>query len=186
MYSRCQCSLPSLNLTQAPVGYSEEQAGFFGAALLLTGLIAGVITSPLFDRILTHHLSLTIRLCVPPLAACWIGLIFAGEHLAGVSTFIIDPELVRPHNEVPIYVLACLIGILGFLLLPVALELGVEVTRNAETSSAILWMSGNLFTLLFVLGMFLLSGFCRSISNIDSQLRTLFAMIDRLIVCGQL
>jgi FLVCR family MFS transporter 7 len=70
------------------------------------------------------------------MAGCWIGLIFA----------------VRPHNEIPIYVLAGLIGMLGFLLLPVGLELGCEVTRNAEVSSAILWMSGNLWTLIFVIG----------------------------------
>lgn len=72
------------------------------------------------------------------MAACWIGLIFA----------------VKPNNEVVIFVLAGLIGIIGFLLLPVGLELGVEITRCAETSSSMLWMSGNLWTLIFVLGMY--------------------------------
>jgi hypothetical protein len=81
---------------------------------------------------------MTIRFVLPPMAACWIGLIFA----------------VKPHNDVPIYILAGFIGIFGFLLLPVGLELGCEITRNAEASAAILWMSGNLFTLIFVLGMY--------------------------------
>lgn len=70
------------------------------------------------------------------MAACWIGLIFT----------------VKPDNTIAIFIVAALIGIIGFLLLPVGLELGVEVTRCAETSSAMLWMSGNLWTLIFVLG----------------------------------
>ena len=70
------------------------------------------------------------------MALAWIGMIFA----------------VRPNNDAAIYVVACLIGILGFLLLPVGLELGCEITRNAEGSAACLWMAGNLWTLIFVLG----------------------------------
>lgn len=123
------------NQILAPVGYSEETAGFVGAALLLMGLLAGIITSPLFDRVLTHHLARSLHILLPPLAACWIGLIFA----------------IQPNNPVPIYVVAGLIGVLGFILLPVSLELGCEVTRNAEVSSSIMWMSGNLWTLVFVL-----------------------------------
>ncbi|KAG8816418.1 hypothetical protein FRC18_001009 [Serendipita sp. 400] len=118
-----------------PVGYTEETAGFVGAALLLMGLLAGIITAPLFDRVLTHHLARSIQVFVPLMAACWVGLIFA----------------VRPNNIIPIYVVSALIGVMGFLLLPVGLELGCEVLRNAEVSSAALWMAGNLWTLVFVL-----------------------------------
>jgi FLVCR family MFS transporter 7 len=46
---------------------------------------------------------------------------------------------------------SALVGILSFLLLPVALEMGCELTRSAETSSAILWFSANVFTIIFVL-----------------------------------
>ncbi|CAG8687095.1 10290_t:CDS:10, partial [Acaulospora colombiana] len=113
----CISSFSILTNQIAPVGYSEETAGFIGAALLLLGLLAGLITSPLFDRVLTHHLAVTVRFVLPPMAGCWIGLIFA----------------VRPNNSIPIFVLAGLIGVLGFLLLPVGLELGCEVTRNAES-----------------------------------------------------
>ncbi|KAG8851084.1 hypothetical protein FRB91_008480, partial [Serendipita sp. 411] len=60
-----------------PVGYTEETAGFVGAALLLMGLLAGIITAPLFDRVLTHHLARSIQVFVPLMAACWVGLIFA-------------------------------------------------------------------------------------------------------------
>ncbi|KIM22324.1 hypothetical protein M408DRAFT_291135 [Serendipita vermifera MAFF 305830] len=124
-----------INQIFAPVGYSDESSGFIGAALLLTGLLAGLITSPIFDRVLTHHLALTIRCVLPPMALAWIGMIFA----------------VRPNNDAGIYVVACLIGIFGFLLLPVGLELGCEITRNADGSAACLWMAGNLWTLIFVL-----------------------------------
>jgi hypothetical protein len=72
------------------------------------------------------------------MALAWIALIFA----------------VRPNDDAGIYIVACSIGILGFLLLPVGLELGCEITRHAEGSAACLWMAGNLWTLIFVLGMF--------------------------------
>lgn len=80
---------------------------------------------------------------------------------------------VRPNNIIPIYVLACIVGILGFLLLPVGLELGCEITRNAETSSAMLWMSGNLFTLIFVLGMqwFFLVAYRPNLPSVADALR---------------
>lgn len=37
-------------------------------------------------------------------------------------------------------------------MLPVALELAVEVTRNADASSAVLWFAGNLVAITCVLG----------------------------------
>jgi FLVCR family MFS transporter 7 len=46
---------------------------------------------------------------------------------------------------------SALVGVLSFVLLPVALELGCELTRSATTSSAILWFSANVFTIIFVL-----------------------------------
>lgn len=47
--------------------------------------------------------------------------------------------------------MSALVGVVSFLLLPVALEMGCELTRSAETSSAILWFSANAFTIVFVL-----------------------------------
>jgi FLVCR family MFS transporter 7 len=46
---------------------------------------------------------------------------------------------------------SALVGILSFILLPVTLEMGCELTRSAETSSAVLWFSANVFTIIFVL-----------------------------------
>ena len=47
-----------------------------GAVLLLVGLIAAAITSPIYDRVLTHHLALSCKVLCPVLGACWIALIW--------------------------------------------------------------------------------------------------------------
>lgn len=45
-----------------------------------------------------------------------------------------------------------IIGAASLTMLPVALELAVELTRNANASSAMLWASSNLFAVVLVLG----------------------------------
>ena len=45
-----------------------------------------------------------------------------------------------------------IIGAASLTLLPVALELAVELTRNANASSAMLWASSNLCAVILVLG----------------------------------
>jgi hypothetical protein len=49
-----------------------------GAALLLSGIVAAIATSPIFDRILTHHLGITVRTLCPVIAVAWLSLIWAG------------------------------------------------------------------------------------------------------------
>jgi FLVCR family MFS transporter 7 len=63
----------------SPQGYSEDVSGFMGATLLFAGIAASIVTSPLFDRVLTRHLSLTIRVFVPLLSATWLSLIWASK-----------------------------------------------------------------------------------------------------------
>ncbi|KLO14386.1 MFS general substrate transporter [Schizopora paradoxa] len=120
-----------------PYGYSSDTAGFMGAALLLSGIVAAIITSPLFDRVFTHHLALAARIFTPLIAAAWISLIWA----------------VRPNNAAALYAIFVIIGVFSVTILPVGLELGVELTRNASASSAALWWSGNLWGTVFVLVM---------------------------------
>jgi hypothetical protein len=48
-----------------------------GATLILSGLVSAAVTSPLFDRVLTHHLGITLRITTPFLGATWIALIWA-------------------------------------------------------------------------------------------------------------
>lgn len=65
----------------SPHGYSDDVSGFMGATLLLAGIVASAITSPLFDRVLTRHLGRTIQVLVPILSAAWLSMIWAGKLL---------------------------------------------------------------------------------------------------------
>ncbi|KXN90846.1 Major facilitator superfamily domain-containing protein 7-a [Leucoagaricus sp. SymC.cos] len=118
-----------------PVGYSEDVSGFLGACLLLTGIVAAIITAPLFDRVFTHKLALTMKVLVPCVAAAWLSLIWAA----------------KPNNEAGLFVVMTIIGVCSITMLPLGLELACEVTRNADGSSAILWFTGNLFGVMFIL-----------------------------------
>ncbi|KAG2078964.1 MFS general substrate transporter [Suillus decipiens] len=118
-----------------PEGYSDTISGLFGATLLLSGVFAGVIAAPLFDRVLTHHLGITLKVLVPIVAVAWLSLIWA----------------IKPDNAGGLFAIMAVIGICSMIMLPVGLELGAEVTRNAGGSAAILWCSGNAFGIMFVL-----------------------------------
>ncbi|RDB25138.1 Major facilitator superfamily domain-containing protein 7 [Hypsizygus marmoreus] len=118
-----------------PVGYSSDQSGFLGACLLLTGIVAAIVTAPLFDRVFTHHLAFTAKLLVPVVGGAWLSLIWA----------------VTPHNIGGLFAIMTIIGVGSVTMLPVGLELGCELTRNANASSAVLWFAGNLFGVMFVL-----------------------------------
>ncbi|KAF9464950.1 major facilitator superfamily domain-containing protein [Collybia nuda] len=118
-----------------PAGYSADESGFMGACLLLSGIVAAIITAPLFDRVFTHHLALTAKILVPILAGAWLSLIWA----------------VKPNNTGGLFAIMALIGICSVVILPVGLELGCELTRNANASSALLWFSGNLCAFVFIL-----------------------------------
>ncbi|KAJ6596043.1 major facilitator superfamily domain-containing protein [Mycena sp. CBHHK59/15] len=117
-----------------PQGYSDHDAGMMGATMLLCGIASAVVTAPLFDRVFTSHLALTMKILVPVVAGGWFSLIWA----------------IRPHNAAAVFVIMAITGAASLTLLPVALELGCEVTRNAQGSSALLWFIVNLFEIIFV------------------------------------
>ncbi|KAH7108239.1 MFS general substrate transporter [Auriculariales sp. MPI-PUGE-AT-0066] len=117
-----------------PYGYNSDQAGFVGAALLFSGIIAAALAAPLLDRVLTHHLNIVIRVLVPSLAAGWIGWIFA----------------VKKDGLGGLFANAIAIGICSLILLPTGLEVGVEVSRNSEASSAIIWCFANTMDVIFI------------------------------------
>ncbi|KAK7053012.1 hypothetical protein VNI00_004333 [Paramarasmius palmivorus] len=119
----------------APYGYSDGTSGLMGATLLLSGLVAACISAPLFDKILTHHLAITAKILVPCLGGAWLSLIWA----------------VNPDNDGLLYVIMVIIGVSSLTLMPIALELGSDLTRNAEASSSLLWFMGNLFGVIFVI-----------------------------------
>ncbi|EMD35042.1 hypothetical protein CERSUDRAFT_54121 [Gelatoporia subvermispora B] len=119
----------------APYGYSPVTAGLMGSTLLLVGLAAAAVTAPLFDRVLTYYLARTCKVFTPILAGAWLSLIWA----------------VRPNNTAALYTILSVIGASSLTLLPVAIELACELTRNAMASSAIMWCSGNAFGVMMVL-----------------------------------
>jgi FLVCR family MFS transporter 7 len=50
-----------------------------------------------------------------------------------------DSPPVKPDNTGGLFAIMAIIGICSLIMLPVGLELGAEVTRNADGSAAILW-----------------------------------------------
>jgi MFS family permease len=119
-----------------PMGYSDTTSGIIGATLLLSGIVASIVTAPLFDRIFTHRLGITLKILIPVVSVGWFSLIWA----------------VRPNNTAALFVIFVVIGICSLAMLPIALELGVELTRSADASAAILWCSGNVFAIILIVG----------------------------------
>ncbi|EPS96236.1 hypothetical protein FOMPIDRAFT_58415 [Fomitopsis schrenkii] len=118
-----------------PYGYSDTISGLMGATLLLVGIVTTAMTAPLFDRVFTNHLAITIKVLCPFLGGAWLALIWA----------------VRAGDTGGLFAIMAIIGATSLTMLPVAIELAVELTRNADGSSAILWASANLFSIIFVL-----------------------------------
>lgn len=114
-----------------------------GACLLLSGIVAAIVTAPLFDRVFTHHLALTAKVLVPILAGAWLSLIWAGMMCRFLNLLLPFNNffLVKPHNTGGLFAIMAIIGICSIVILPVGLELGCELTRNANASSALLWFS---------------------------------------------
>ncbi|KAI6040338.1 major facilitator superfamily domain-containing protein [Pisolithus marmoratus] len=125
-----------------PAGYSDTTCGLLGATLFLSGITAAVISAPLFDRVFTHTMGATLKILVPVVSLAWLSLIWAS----------------KPNNVAALFVLMVIIGSCSVTMLPLALELGVELTRNANGSSTILWFvflttpdSANLFGIMLIL-----------------------------------
>jgi len=70
-----------VSLLQQPYGYSDTESGLLGATMLLAGLLAAIITAPLFDRVFTHDLAKACKIFVPLTALGWLSEIWAGAIL---------------------------------------------------------------------------------------------------------
>ncbi|KAF2400899.1 MFS general substrate transporter [Trichodelitschia bisporula] len=126
-----------LNQILSPYAYTESQAGIGGALLIVVGLVAAAILSPITDR--TQSYLLPIKLLTPLIAAGYLGFVFA-----------------PPTRGLPApYVLLSLLGAANFALVPLALEYAVELTWPAgpEVGSTVLWAGGQLLGAVFVIGM---------------------------------
>ncbi|KAI5199142.1 MFS general substrate transporter [Aureobasidium subglaciale] len=131
-----------INQIFEPYGFSETEAGIAGALLIVVGLVASAIVSPLVDR--TKKYLLTIKLLAPLIAIGYLLLIFVPE-----TRTVIGP-----------YVVCALLGAASFSLLPCALEYLVEITYPAspEVSSTICWAGGQLLGAMFIIIMDALKG----------------------------
>ncbi|USP81561.1 uncharacterized protein yc1106_08835 [Curvularia clavata] len=123
-----------LNQILYPYGYSEDEAGICGAVLILTGLVACAIISPIIDR--THAYLTGIKILCPLLGLSYLAMIWAPQ-----TRTIAAP-----------YVISAILGASSFSLLPVALEFLVEITFPAspEVSSTICWVSGQILGAVFI------------------------------------
>ncbi|OOF98115.1 hypothetical protein ASPCADRAFT_394931 [Aspergillus carbonarius ITEM 5010] len=125
-----------LNQILEPYSYTETEAGIAGGLLIIVGLIASAIISPLTDCYKQYLL--TIRILVPIVAVTYIALIFAPPSPVGIA---------------PSYVVCSLLGASSFALLPVVLEYLVEITYpfSPEIGSTICWTGGQLLGAVFIL-----------------------------------
>ncbi|EEH40724.2 hypothetical protein PAAG_02700 [Paracoccidioides lutzii Pb01] len=124
-----------LNQILQPHGFSETEAGITGALLIVVGLIAAAITSPITDRY-KNYLLLT-KILIPIIAICYIGFVFAPR-----ASSVAGPNVV-----------GALLGASSFAVLPVILEYLVEITypMSPEVSSSICWMGGQLLGASFII-----------------------------------
>ena len=129
-------SISSL-LTQilTPYNFSETSSGIAGAVLILVGLVAAAITSPIVDRTKTYLLF--IRVLVPVLAISYLAFIWAPG----------------TRSEAAPYVILAVLGAASFSLVPIALEWLVEITFpvGPEASSTICWSGGQLLGGIFII-----------------------------------
>ncbi|CAF1123021.1 unnamed protein product [Adineta ricciae] len=117
-----------------PVGYTSDDAGIFGAVIILAGLTSAFLVGIIMDR--THAYRFILK-----------------SLLIGVCASSIYFVLILQPNQY--YPLAVSIGLMGFFLLPllpVAFECAVECTYpiSAEWSTGILMCLGNLFGGVFI------------------------------------
>jgi len=131
-----------LNQILAPYDFSETDAGITGALLIVVGLVASAITSPVIDRKESHLLA--IKLFVPVIAASYLIFIFMPETRAVAGPYIV----------------ASVLGASSFSLLPVVLEYLVLVTHpvSPEITSTICWTTGQLLGAIFIIIMNALKG----------------------------
>lgn len=134
-----------LNPILQPFGFSETEAGIAGALLIVIGLVSSAITSPILDRRPKWRVP-AIKALVPVIAVCYVLLIWAPTwgSVDGVG------------RVVGVYILLSILGGASFSLLPLALEMLVDVSGadvGAEVTSSLAWAAGQLGGGIFIVVM---------------------------------
>ncbi|KAJ3140856.1 Major facilitator super domain-containing protein 7 [Physocladia obscura] len=143
-----------------PYGYSEADAGVLGINTIISGTISSLILGPILDRTKSHRFFFK--------ALTFVTLI-------GAILFYFSAPY--PARRILLQLSACVIGIGGFSLAPIALELGVECTFPvAEGASAgMLQTSGQIFGVIILLA-------SNALRTSDGLLQ--HAMVWRIMVCA--
>lgn len=126
-----------LNQILLPHGYSDEDAGIAGALLIVVGLVASAITSPLIDR--TKSYLLAIRVAVPLIGLSY--LIFVWMPATREGGGVAGP-----------YVVMAVLGAASFSMLPIVVEYLVELTHpiSPAVTSTLAWSGGQLLGGVFI------------------------------------
>ncbi len=123
-----------LNQVLLPYGFNSDEAGIAGAVLIVVGLVASAISSPILDR--TKAFIPSIKVAVPVIGLSYLIFVFVPptRHLAGP------------------YVVLSVLGAASFSLVPVALELLCELGHpmSPEITSTIAWGGGQLLGGIFI------------------------------------
>ena len=124
-----------LNQMMQPYGFSDSDSGIAGAVLILVGLVSSAITSPILDR--TKAFLFAIKLAVPMIGLCYLAFVWMPATKA-----ITGP-----------YVVLAILGASSFSLVPVAMELLVELTHpvSPEVTSTLAWGGGQLLGAIFII-----------------------------------
>ncbi|TEA18962.1 MFS-type transporter EF102 [Colletotrichum sidae] len=124
-----------LNQMMIPYGFTDEEAGIAGALLIVVGLVASAITSPILDR--TKKFLLATKLAVPVIGLSYLAFVWMPE-----TRGIAGP-----------YVVLAVLGASSFSLVPVALELLIELSHpvSPEVTSTVAWSGGQLLGALFII-----------------------------------
>ncbi|KAI1106599.1 MFS general substrate transporter [Jackrogersella minutella] len=123
-----------LNQIMLPYGFSSDDAGIAGALLIVVGLVASAVSSPIIDR--TKAFLLAIKLAVPVIGLSYLAFIW----MPGTRS------LAGP------YVVLSVLGAASFSLVPVALEFLCELSypMSPEVTSTIAWGGGQLLGGVFI------------------------------------
>jgi MFS family permease len=118
-----------INQILGPYSFSQSEAGIGGGLLIIVGLAFAAIVSPIVDR--TKAYLFTIKLLAPIISACYLAFIWAPQS----------------RSLAFVYVILAIQGAASFSLLPIALELLIEITHpvSPEVTSTISWSLGQLF-----------------------------------------
>jgi Na+/melibiose symporter-like transporter len=124
-----------------PLGYTAVQAGLLTAAMVVLGLLASAIGSPILDK--SRAWKMPVLLCVALATSAYFAL-------AGLLTF--NYSFLRYSICMGLY---ALIGACSLIMLPLALELAADVSYpvDAELPGTIMWMLGQLLGACSILTM---------------------------------